>query len=161
MGDTAVKSDDRLPARRRLRKLELAHDRDEPLVPVSPNRTAFRFTFERPMNDGSYVAEFGKTERASHQPPYVGMWLGETQGVSAPALPARRTSNPLEAALPGLIELDQELRADIARHVSQKGKLSAELLELNDLVESVRVAANGTRQAKLPLLECEVPKKTK
>ena len=65
VGDAAVESDDGLDARRRLRKLELADDRDEPLVTVAADRAAFRFTLERPVHDRAHVAELGKSESIS------------------------------------------------------------------------------------------------
>ena len=120
VGDAAIESDDGLSPRCRVRKLDFADHRDEPLVPVTANRTAFRSALERPVHDRSEVAEFRKTELVSHEAPYLGMRFGETETVSTLALPARSSSDPLEAALPGLIELDkscaQTLRGTSARN---------------------------------------------
>jgi len=49
------------------------------------------------------------------------------------------------------------LRADIARHVGQKGQLCAERFQLVDLVESVRIKTKRAREPELSLLEGEVP----
>ena len=56
VSDAAVESDNRFGARRRIRKLDFAHDRGKPLVPVTANRTAFRLAFERPVHHRAHVA---------------------------------------------------------------------------------------------------------
>jgi hypothetical protein len=159
VGNAAVESDHGLGTRRRIRKLELAHDRDEPLVAIATNRAALGFTLERPMHDRAHVPQFGETERSSYESSYSRMRLDEPEGVSALAFPAWSPSDALEAALPGLIELDQELRADIAWYVGEKRKLGAQRLELVNLVESVRIEPNGTPEPELSLLERKVPQK--
>ena len=74
---------------------------------------------------------------------------------------ARGTCEPLEAALPGPVEFDQELCTDIARNVGEKGKLSTECFQLADLIKSIRIEASGTAETELSLLEREIPEKAK
>jgi hypothetical protein len=109
------------------------------------------------VHDRAHVTEFGKPECTSHEAPDLGVRLDETEGISALALPARSSCEPLEAALPRLIELDQELCTNVARYVGEKRELGAERFQLVDLVESVRIETKGTRQAELSLLEGKVP----
>src|SRR5688500_7313458 len=89
------------------------------------------------------------------------MRLGEAQSVPALAFPARRASEPLEAALPGPVELDQELCTDVAWYVGKKGQLGTQSFQLTDLIESMPIQASGTREPELSLLEREVPEKAK
>ena len=87
------------------------------------------------------------------------MRLGETEAVPALAFPARSASEPFETALPGLVELDQKLCTDVARYVGEKGELGTERFQLADLIESIRIEANGTPEPELSLLEREIPEK--
>src|SRR5688572_28719323 len=104
------------------------------------------------MDDRSQAAELGKAQGISHQAPHLGMRLGETEGVLAFAFPARSAREPLEAALPGSVELDQELRTDVARYVGEKRKLGTQRFQLADLIESIGIEAHGTPEAELSLL---------
>ena len=80
-------SNDGLDAPWGVGKLDLANDRDEPLVTIAPDRAAFRRSFEGSMDHRPQVAELGKAQRISHQAPELGMRLGFllvlTHGISA------------------------------------------------------------------------------
>jgi hypothetical protein len=111
------------------------------------------------MNNRTQVTELGKAQRTSRQAPYLWMRLGDAEAIPALAFPARSTSKPLEAALPGPIELYQKLRADISRDVREKGELGTERFQLADLIESIGIEGKRTCQPELSLLEREIPEK--
>ncbi|MEY4512512.1 MAG: hypothetical protein RLZZ450_4634 [Pseudomonadota bacterium] len=111
------------------------------------------------MEHRAKVAELRKPQHLAVQPPDLGVRLSEPEKTTPLALPARLPSDTLKAALPGLVELDQQLRAHVAWDVCQPRQFSPQRCQLADLVERCVVAALVTwaTKAQAPLLVGKVP----
>ena len=147
-------------ARRGGLDLLLIEQRDEPLVNFAPQRAGLRFSLDRTMHDSSQVTKLGEADRGGIESPDFRMGLGQAEGVTTLALPARSASDPLETALPGLIQLDKHLCADIAGDVRKPGERRSQFSQLVDLVEGSRKAPFIARPriTHAPLFVGEIPK---
>jgi hypothetical protein len=167
VNDAAVDGDDRVDARCRIRDLNRTGDRDEPLVAVADERAGFPRAFERAMDYNAHRAELRKVQRATRlvvlvdiDSPHLWMRLTQIDDVLVLALPARGIGKLREASLPGAVELDKELPADVARHVGEPGQLGAQRSQLFHLIERRRIATLALRLPVVreqPLLIREVP----
>ncbi len=149
----ALKRDDRLGVEERVGDFELAHDGSEPLVAFAPRVTCLGRTFQRAMHDRSKVAELRDTKLASIESPGLRVRLTQREEILAFAFPARRARELLEAALPGFVELDEQLRAHVARYISQPRQLGAQLRQLVDLIER-RVVSTFVGERESPWSRC-------
>lgn len=140
---------------------ELADHRGEPLIAFAHERTRLWRPFERSMHHRSKVSELREAKPRPVQTPRLGVRLAKAEGIAPSSLPARSAREFFEAALPGLVEFDQKLRADVSRHVRKPGELGTQRRQLVDLVEggwnASLVAWAG--KAQKALLKSEVPKK--
>ena len=111
------------------------------------------------MDDGTNRAELGEVQGAADEPPYLRMWLAEVDDVDALSFPTRSVRKLLEAALPGFVEFDQHLGADVSRDLREPRQLGPKRGQLADLIERGRVAALTTApgQSTKPLLVRELP----
>ena len=91
------------------------------------------------------------------------MRLTKRQGVTTLALPARAACELCKASLPGPVEFDEKLVADVPGNVSEPRQLGAEPGQFVDLVEGRQVAlvVAAAREADAALLESQVPEKAK
>ena len=159
VGDASVDRDDGAFAQSGLGEVQLADDRDEPLVAISLEGARLRLPFEGPVDHGSEVPQLGETNVRPIDTPGLRVGLAEAKRVSPLPLPPRRTCKFGEASLPRPIQLHQELRAHVARDVGQPWQSGAELGQFVDLVEGRGVDAFAFRPGvpELPLLEPQVP----
>ena len=159
VGDASVDRDDGTFAQSGLGEVQFADDRDEPLVAISLEGARLRLPFEGPVDHGSEVPQLGETNVRPIDTPGLRVGLAEAERVSPLPLPPRGASQLGEAALPCSVQLDQELRAHVARHIGKPRERSAEFGQFVDLVECRGVAAlvSGTSKPELPLFECNVP----
>src|SRR5208337_2679240 len=139
--DASVDGDDGTVARSGLGQVQFADDTDEPLVPVALERAGLGLTLERPVHHGAQRAELGEADVTVVDAPHLRVRLAEGKRVAALALPARGASELLEASLPGLVELDEQLRADVAGNVREPRQLGAQLGQFFHLVECAWVDA--------------------
>ena len=154
--NSTVNGDDGFGASRGI-DLDLAQDRREPLPGLATQRATLRLAFERTVDDGSKVPEFREADLVRFQSPYFRMRLAECQAVTPLPLPTREPRDAFEAALERLVEFDEQLGADVPRHVREPGKFGPELRQLVDLVERGGVDLVGSSEAHQPLLKREVP----
>ena len=124
----------------------LTDQRGEPLVTIAPYGAGLGFAFERTVHDSSQISKLRKAERRALESPNLCMRLGESETVALPSLPAWSASYPLEATLPGFVELDQQLGANVTRHVREPGQLGPKLGKLVDLIDPSWEDARCTRQ---------------
>lgn len=160
VGDATIKGDDWAGTRNWVRNFNLTDDQREPLTPsLLPNSTCLRDALERTVDNDAHGAELREVECRAVEAPDFRVWLAERRGVVALPFPSGRTTGFLEAALPGLVQLDEELCGNIAWHISKPWQFGPELGEFLALVERRRVAAIalGPGQAHAPLLVGEVP----
>jgi hypothetical protein len=160
--DASVDSHDRAIAWGRLDRFDLADDRGEPLARVAAQRAGLWFALDRAVHHRAERAELGEADVGAVESPHLRVRLAEGQRVATPTLPPGRAREPLEATLPSLIELHEQLRADVARDVGEPRESSTKLGELVALVvrgqEDSLVPRSG--QPEPSLLEGEVPEKT-
>src|SRR5690606_17014061 len=140
VGNAPVQGNHRLVARSRFGDLGLAEDRSKPMVAFASERAGLGFAFEGSMDDGTQVSDLRKSDRATVEAPCLRMRFGKTEKVAPLAFPTRSFGGSLEAALPSLVELDEQLSADVARHVGQPRQLGAKLGQFVDLIEGGRKA---------------------
>jgi hypothetical protein len=133
--NTTIERDHWFDSNRRLDDLYFARNRREPLVAVAANGACLRLSFQRPMNDGADATELRKADSGSVNPPDLRMWLSHTETIAPLSFPVWSMRNPLEASLPSLVELIEELGADVSWDVSEPRKLGAELCELHPLTK--------------------------
>ena len=126
VGDTTVDGHDGFSLRLRGLDFDQADNRDEPLIPVSLERAGFGHAFGGAVNHGSKVSQLGEADNAPVELPSLRVWFAQAKGVQPLSLPARALTEFLEAALPSLVQLDEELRTDVARNVSKPRKLAYE-----------------------------------
>lgn len=157
--EAAVDGNHRFRALDGFDRFDLADDGSEPLVAFAFEGAGFWFAFDRSMDDGAQVAELWEAQDVAVEPPSLWVWLRKAEEVLAASLPSRGTRKLLEAALPGLVELDKELSADVARDIGQPWGLFAEFGQLSYLVkrsgESPLIARSG--QTHSALLVGKVP----
>ena len=141
--------------------LELAHDAHKPLVVVADERAGLGGSFELAMDDGAQPAELGKPDSCAVKAPRFGVRLAQGRNISSLALPARLPSELAKAPLPGLVELDEQLRTHVARHVCQPRQLGSQRGEVVDLVKGgvILPLASWPGEAKQALLMRQVPQK--
>ena len=156
--DATVERDHGLDPLHGLGNLELARDRDKPLLALSTNGAGLGNAFEWTVHYDAEIAKLGKPQTCA-QAPNIRVWLAQAQPVATFALESRGAREPFETALPCLVELDKQLRTDVARNIREPRQLSAELGELVDLIECCVVPplVSRTAQTKTSLLEREVP----
>lgn len=157
--DATIKRDDRLRSRRRVGNADFTNDGSEPLVAISLQGAGLQDTFERSMRNNAHWPEFWKMQDRTIEAPGLRMRLAEARFVSTFTLPSWLFRELCEAPLPGLIKLDEKLRANISRHIGEPRKLGAQGSQFIDLIERCWIAtltlrAPVTREA---LLVCEVP----
>jgi putative transposase len=155
----AVERDRGASPARRFGGLQLADDAGKPLIAVANERARLWRALERAVDDDLQRAELREDQPVEAEAPNLRVWLTQPQRVAPLALVARTATQPLERALPRLVEFDQELCAHVARHVGQPRRLGAERRQLVDLVERRRVApfVLRTREPDQALLVREVP----
>lgn len=71
------------------------------------------------MNNRADGAELRKVQDRAVEVPCLRMWLTQVDDVDIFALPAWGGCEFLEAPLPCLVELDDELRADVSRYIGE------------------------------------------
>jgi hypothetical protein len=139
--------------------LNLAHDGDIPLIDVPLQGAGLRDTFEGTMGHGAEVTELREAEDASSESPVLGVGLNEAEEVLSLPFPSWSFSEAFEAPLPRLVQLNEELSADISRDVFEPREGTSEFGQLFLLTERSRVtlvlAAAG--KADLALFKGEVP----
>ena len=159
VGDTSVDGHDGFSLRLRGLDFDQADDRDEPLIAFPFERAGLGRAFGGTVDHGLKVSQLGEPHDRSIEPPSLWVWFAQAKGVQSLSLPPRTLAEPLEAALPSLIQLDEELRADVARNVRKPRKLGAKLGQFVDLIK--RRGKDSLilrpREAHQPLLVCEVP----
>ena len=157
--DASVDGHDRFSLRLRGFDFDQTDDRDKPLIPVPLESTGLGRTFERTVGNSSKVSQLGKPDDVSVKSPSLRVRLAESDEISASLLPTRALTELFEAALPSLVQLDEELRANVAGNVCKPRKLFPKVSQFVDLIESRGKDAlvARARQTKKPLLVCEVP----
>ena len=142
--------------------LKLTHDAHEPLIAILAERACFWLTFNWPMYDDAHGAKFWEMEPLAAESPSLRMRLTERKLVTPLTLPTWSVCKFLEAALPRMVQLNEELIAHVARNLCKPRKLSSKIRQLVDLIERCRVSPFALRASvsKEPLLMCEVPQKT-
>lgn len=158
----AVDRDGGLRARERVGLLELDGHAREPGVAVADERAGLRRAAWRPVHDGRHGAELRKHHGATATLALdtEGLRCDDGRAVAALALPARRAAEPLEAALPRLVELDEQLRTQVAWNVREPRQFGAQGGQLVDLVERRGIARVGLAAPLVghqPLLVGEIP----
>jgi hypothetical protein len=161
--DTSINGDDGLGLGARINHLDFAGDAHEPLIAVSLERAGLGLSFEGPMDNGSEVTELRETDRRTVQPPSFRVWFCQAEVITAFPLEARGTGHPFEAALPRLVEFDEELSTNVAGNICEPRKLGTEVREFVDLVERTGEAAfiPWTGIAHSPLLKSQIPQPAK
>ena len=159
VGDTTVDGHDRFSLRLRGFDFNQADNRDEPLIPVPFERAGLGRAFDGAMDHGSKVSQLGKADNAPIEFPSLWVWFAQAKGVQSLSLPARALTELLEAALPSLVQLNEKLRADVARNVCKPGEIPTKLSQFVDLIECRREDpfVARTSQPHQPLFVCEVP----
>src|SRR5208282_2566788 len=160
--DAAVDRDDGCLTRRRRGDPQLADDAGEPLISVALQRARLGLSFERTMQDSAERAQLGEADVRAVEPPRLRVGLAEAERVSSSSLEAGSAGELLEAALPRLVEFDEELRADVAGGVGEPRQVGTQICQLVDLIErgweDASVARTGVPHE--ALLEREVPECT-
>lgn len=154
---------DRWPACRcRVGHYDLAHDHDEPLVAIADDRAGFRCALGRSVHHGVEDANLGKPDVRASDRPDARMRLADTDAIAALAFPARRPGQAAEAALPRLVEFNQELCTDVTRHVGEPWQFGAEIGQFLHLIEGGVVAPFAARpmQTQHALLVRQVPEES-
>jgi hypothetical protein len=157
--DAPIESYDGLDAWEWRRHLDLARDRDEPLIDLAHDRAGLRYAFEGAMLDDAHRTEFREVQAIIDETPHLRMRLAGLDSIDTLALPSRLTTELLETALPSLVQFDEELSTDVAWHLGEPGQLGPEPGQLVYLIERCvelpLVARLG--KAKEPLFVREVP----
>lgn len=158
--DASVDSNDRQGLWRRSLDLDFAHNRSEPLIAVPFERAGLRSTFERTVDHSTKVSQLGEPQESAVKTPGFRMRLRQAEEVSSLSLPSRSTCQAFETPLPSLVQLDEKLRANVARNVCKPRKLLAKLGQLVDLIErrGEDSLIPWTGETKKTLLIREVPK---
>ena len=133
-----VNCHDRANARRQIVHLQLARDRDEPLVTVTLERARLRLSFKRSVDHSSQVPELWETNRLSIQTPDLRMRFAERKEIASLSLPTRRFCYFLETALPRLVKLDEQLVAHVSRNVIEPRNFCPQFRSFVDLIERRR-----------------------
>jgi hypothetical protein len=161
IGNATIYGDDGLVAMCRISDVDFADNRSEPLVAVATNSAGFGFAFERSVHDDAEVAELGEVESSFIEMKSFWMRFCQTDKIAPFVLPSRGAPEFFEAALPRLVEFDEELRAHVAGNICQPRQFGAECRQIVDLIESCREASLVARasEAHAALLICEIPEK--
>ncbi|MEY4510255.1 MAG: hypothetical protein RLZZ450_2377 [Pseudomonadota bacterium] len=157
--DSTVEGDDGACSRKGIGNFALTNKRRKPLVPLPTQRARLGCSLGRAVQHHTQVSKLRKAQYAATKTPDLRMRFCQPEKVAPFALPARLPTETLEATLPGLIKLDQQLRADIARDIAKPHKFRSQRFELPDLLER-RVVATlvpWTSQPKTTLLVRQVP----
>lgn len=148
MHNTAIYCDDRFSAISEVWDPDLTYDHREPLIRIADERAGLARTFERTMNNNAHRAELWEVQRAvcpillvDVESPDPGVRLAQADNVLALTFPTWRFGEFPEAALPGVVKLDEQLAGDIARDVGKPRQFGAQLGHLALLIENGRVAA--------------------
>lgn len=160
VGDATIDGDGWSSRRHGIRHLDLARDRSEPLVTVTADGTSLGFALKWAVRDDLDVTELGEVQTGRANMPGLGVRLNKRDPIAPLTLPARSVCKPLEAALPRLIEFDEELSTDIPRHIGKPRQLSTKFSQLLHLIESCRIAFGRTRKTHQSLLVSKVPEET-
>ena len=129
VGHAAIEAH-RLPERRlRSRHLEMAHDRDEPLVVLVRNRGRGALSLERSVQDDRHVAELGEDQHITTvlgvETPDLLAWFAQPDRVVSLGLEVRAASALGEAPLPGTVEALEQVLAHVRRNVVEPVHLGA------------------------------------
>jgi len=121
--NAAVDSDGWLGTGKRVWLFELYGHAREPRVAVAHERAGLRCTTRQAVHDCGHGAELRKHHDAIATVAFDAELLRRDHGraIVTLALPVWCMTEPLEAALPRLIEFNEQLRADVARHVREPG----------------------------------------
>lgn len=152
-----VQRDDRLYAERRVSDLDLANDRDEPLVTIAADRAGLRLFLKRPVDHRSQIADLREADRRAVDAPTLGVWLTDPEAVATLVLPARHFSETGETSLPRFIQIQEELGTNVAGHICEPRKFGAESGQFVDLVKGCQVSLVGPGESHEPLFVGKVP----
>lgn len=160
--DATVDRDDGCVARRWFGDIDLADDTDEPLITVAPEHAGLRLSFERTVHLRVECSEFGETNVSTVEPPNLRMRLAKGERTTSFALETWRSRELLEAALPRLVEFDEELSTYVTWDVSEPCERSTQLGQLFHLIESRWINALTFRscQTEFSLFKREIPEKS-
>jgi hypothetical protein len=137
--------------------LIFASDGDEPLVNFSLDGTSLGASHQGTVKDKSNVAKFWKPKDVAIKAEGLVVRLADTKSITALSLPTRSVTKALEAPLPSLIKLDEELSADIARDIGKPWDKGSEFSQFVDLVEGCGVGLICSGKAQNALFESQIP----
>lgn len=160
---SAVQSQSGFVARDGICHLDLAGDAHEPLIPVPKDGAGFCLAFKRSMDHHGDFPEFGKMQTVPDESPFLWMWFADPYRIPVLLFPARRPSQPLKVSLPSLVELNQELSADIPGDIGEPCDFLAKFGQFVDLVECGQKdpVVLGPSKAEQTLFESKIPEKPK
>jgi putative transposase len=160
--DTTIDPNDSRPALN-VGDLHLTDDRHKPLVNVSGDGALLRGAFDLAVENGLQSAELGEDDGVAVDVPDSRVRFAQGDVAATLLLEAGLVGDLAVAPLPGQVEFNQKLGADVARHVGQPGEFRPQPGQLVDLIEGREVAALAPWLvgAEMDLLETEVPKPAK
>jgi len=148
---------------RRLLDRKLADDGSKPSIPVSRQRARLRLSFNRPVHHRAKHTDLREANVSVDDTPRFRVRLAESDVVPTLLLEVRPLCDLLEGPLPRLVQLHENLRTDVTRHVSEPRKFFPEFSQFKLLIEGcVELPAIPNRlQAHKALLVGDVPEETK
>lgn len=157
--DAAIDRDHGTGSWDRIRDLDLADDRHEPLIPITNERAALRSAFERAMDDQADLSELGKLQCRSDEAPGFRMRLTQINDVNTLSFPARGIRELLETALPGFVEVMKQLHRYVTRNVCKPRQLGSKLGQIFRLIKCgyITPLATSACESKQSLFIRKVP----
>lgn len=156
-----IKCNDGHGAWNRVGHLDNARDGREPLARLLDESACFGGALNLAVKDNADVVELGEMQTGVTKAPHLWVRLTQRDVINALALPARSLGQLGEAPLPRLVELNEQLGADIAWDIREPGEYGAEFGQLVDLIEGrvVPPLAPWPIQAPEALLQRKIPEK--
>ena len=159
--DAAIDRNHGIGSRGRIRDLDLAEDRCEPLISVSDECAALGRALKQTMDDYADRPELREVQAVAVELPDLRMRFAQVDNVDAFPFPARGVGELLEAALPRFIKLVKKLHRYVARNFCKPRQFRTKLGQILRLIKRRHVAALAaiSSQSKETLLIRKVPEK--
>jgi len=142
--------------------LDLARDRNEPLVNLLDKRARLGYSFETTVLDNAHGSKLRKVEPLSIQAPNLPVRFTERSKISVLALPSRLSGDLGKTSLPCLVQLHKQLSTNVAWNLCKPRQFSSQLSQLIDLVKRCQVFSIMPRMSESDqsLLKSQVPEES-